>query len=314
MVRGGWDQSALEAAVDLVVGGAGYRPAEAATGVSAATIKRYAVSLGLVGTYRVGKGRPRVAESGLTPALEAIAGGMSVTGAAEAAGVAVSTLRRRLLEQRLGVCHERKRRQTALSPAEREEIRVGIQAGQSDAAIARRIGRHRGSVGRDIAANGGRGGYRAVAAEARAEHNAKRAKPGWTQSRPGLWEEVQALIRTKKWSPEQISRRLRCDHPSRATVVGVTRGDLSGHLRASQRRAAQGVGGMSAFGSSRPPVAHQDLSPARQDPGHGQHLPAAGPGPRPGRSRPLGRRPDHRRPTGPARWPAWWSAPPASAC
>lgn len=214
MVRGGWDQSALEAAVDLVVGGAGYRPAEAATGVSAATIKRYAVSLGLVGTYRVGKGRPRVAESGLTPALEAIAGGMSVTGAAEAAGVAVSTLRRRLLEQRLGVCHERKRRQTALSPAEREEIRVGIQAGQSDAAIARRIGRHRGSVGRDIAANGGRGGYRAVAAEARAEHNAKRAKPGWTQSRPGLWEEVQALIRTKKWSPEQISRRLRCDHPS----------------------------------------------------------------------------------------------------
>ena len=202
MVRGGWDQSALEAAVDLVVGGAGYRPAEAATGVSAATIKRYAVSLGLVGTYRVGKGRPRVAESGLTPALEAIAGGMSVTGAAEAAGVAVSTLRRRLLEQRLGVCHERKRRQTALSPAEREEIRVGIQAGRSGprrspGASAVTAAASAGTS-RPMGDGGAIGRWRP---KFRAEHNAKRAKPGWTQSRPGLWEEVQALIRTKKWSP-----------------------------------------------------------------------------------------------------------------
>jgi IS30 family transposase len=107
----------------------------------------------------------------------------------------------------------RQRRAEALTTAEREEIRVGIEAGQSDAVIARRIGRHRGTVGREITANGGRQGYRAFAAEARAAQAARRPKPGWTQARPWLWEYVQALLRTKKWSPEQIARRLRRDHP-----------------------------------------------------------------------------------------------------
>src|SRR4029077_7592307 len=42
---------------------------------------------------------------------------------------------------------------------------------------------------------------------------ARRSKRCWTEARPWLWEEVQGLIRTKKWSPEQIARRLRRDHP-----------------------------------------------------------------------------------------------------
>jgi IS30 family transposase len=108
---------------------------------------------------------------------------------------------------------QRKRRAGALTPAEREEIRVGIGAGESDAAIARRIGRHRGTVGREIAANGGRQCYRAFAAEARAGEAARRPKRFWTQARPWLWAYVQVLLRTKKWSPEQIARRLRRDHP-----------------------------------------------------------------------------------------------------
>jgi IS30 family transposase len=95
---------------------------------------------------------------------------------------------------------------------QREEIRVGIARRESDARIAERIGKHRATVWREIRANGGRGAYRCYAAQRRADAAARRPKPGWTDERPGLWEEAQRLLRTKKWSPEQISRRLRREH------------------------------------------------------------------------------------------------------
>jgi len=100
-----------------------------------------------------------------------------------------------------------------LSLADREEIRIGIRVGESDAAIAERLGRHRSSVWREIRANGGRARYRATAAEARSARAACRPKALWTEDRPWLWEEVQKLLRTKKWSPEQIAQRLRKEHP-----------------------------------------------------------------------------------------------------
>jgi IS30 family transposase len=90
---------------------------------------------------------------------------------------------------------------------------LGIQAGESDARIAQRIGRHRGTIGREITAGGGRLRYRAWRAHERAERAARRPKPGWTAGRPQLWEEVQEFLRTTKWSPEQIAARLRRDHP-----------------------------------------------------------------------------------------------------
>jgi transposase, IS30 family len=212
-VRVGWDQAVLEAAVDLVVGGMAFRRAEAVMGVSSTTIRRYVNQLGVLGGRTLRPGRCRLSEAVMAPALQAVAQGASVAAAAGMAGVGVSTLRRRLLEQRLGMSVERKRRPGALSPAEREEIRVGIQAGWCDAVIARRLGRHRGTVGREIAANGGRQGYRGFAAEERATRAARRPKPGWIEHRGWLWEQVQTLIRTKKWSPEQIAGVLRCDHP-----------------------------------------------------------------------------------------------------
>jgi IS30 family transposase len=104
-----------------------------------------------------------------------------------------------------------------LSPQEREEIRVGIEAGQCDAVIARGLGRHRGTIGREIAANGGRARYRGYAAHQRADEAARRPKAGWTQTRPALWAHVQEVIRTKKWSPQQIAARLRLDHPQDPT-------------------------------------------------------------------------------------------------
>jgi transposase, IS30 family len=100
-----------------------------------------------------------------------------------------------------------------LGREEREEIRVGIGRGESAAEIGRRLGRHRGTISREIAAGGGRGAYVACRAQERAEVAARRPKPTWIVARPWLWAEVQALLRTQRWSPRQIACRLRRDHP-----------------------------------------------------------------------------------------------------
>ena len=66
---------------------------------------------------------------------------------------------------------------------------------------------------REIKANGDRGSYRPHRAQQRADDVARRSRLTWIETRPWLWAEVVALVRTKKWSPEQIAKRLRVDHP-----------------------------------------------------------------------------------------------------
>ena len=55
-----------------------------------------------------------------------------------------------------------------LSVAEREEISLGVHRGETFSAIASRLGRATSTVSREVAANGGRAGYRAWRAHERA--------------------------------------------------------------------------------------------------------------------------------------------------
>jgi IS30 family transposase len=118
--------------------------------------------------------------------------------------------------------------------AEREEIAVGWERGLNKAEIAKLIGRHPSTVGRELARNQTRGRlppfsctergrarpqhqqlrYRASTAQAKAEQRARRPKPGKLATRPELRTEVQDRL-IKRWSPEQITRTLGQDFADR---------------------------------------------------------------------------------------------------
>jgi IS30 family transposase len=55
-----------------------------------------------------------------------------------------------------------------LTLADREEITLGVHAGESFTAIAARLGKATSTVSREVAANGGRTQYRAWRAQQRA--------------------------------------------------------------------------------------------------------------------------------------------------
>lgn len=91
---------------------------------------------------------------------------------------------------------------------EREEIRVGIGRKESLSDIARRLGRSPSTVCREVAANGGREGYRAVAAQERAERLAQRPKPYKLVADPDLGKRAQELLETTRYSPRTVSHLL----------------------------------------------------------------------------------------------------------
>jgi IS30 family transposase len=100
-----------------------------------------------------------------------------------------------------------------LSFAEREEIACLSAAGVCISQIARRLGRHKSTVSRELrrACVGSRG-YRASVAQAEADRFAARPKPGRLASSPRLQREVADRLR-QHHSPEQIARRLVLEFP-----------------------------------------------------------------------------------------------------
>jgi len=99
-----------------------------------------------------------------------------------------------------------------LSVAEREEIAVGVAAGEPLRVIAARLGRAASTVSREIGRNRSRRGYRAVAAQAQAEFRARRPKTARLAGNLRLREWVQQKLELR-WSPEQISVMLEREFP-----------------------------------------------------------------------------------------------------
>ena len=170
-------------------------------------------------------------------------------------------------EHGVPVLRDRKRRADVLGIEEREEIWAGIVAGDSDAVIGARLGRHRSTIYREIKANGGRECYRPFKAQQRADDAARRERPCWIETRTWLWDEVMTLLRTGKWSPEQIAKRLRRDHPDEPewwvshesiyqAIFVQAKGELRKELAACLRsgrvrrrpRGHRGVGGSTIIG------------------------------------------------------------------
>jgi IS30 family transposase len=100
-----------------------------------------------------------------------------------------------------------------LSFEEREEVSRHISGGLSIRETGRRLGRDASVVSREITRNGGRGAYRAVRAQARADGLVARPKSYKLFECRRLHDAVNVGL-AKRWSPEQISARLVVDHPN----------------------------------------------------------------------------------------------------
>ena len=140
-----------------------------------------------------------------------------------------------------------------LSAVEREEISLGLERGDTFTAIAARLGtdgRAPSTVSREVNNNGGRDNYRAWAGEQRAAGQAARPKTAKLAGNDELRGVVEGWL-AQRWSPEQISLRLRSDYPdqpemwvSHETIYqslyvqsrGALRKDLTACLRTGRTR------------------------------------------------------------------------------
>jgi transposase, IS30 family len=187
--------------------------------------------------------------------LELLASGSSAEEAGRAVGCTGRSVHRLLVALGGVKARQRPRSLLRLSLEDREEIRVGRRVGDSFAQIARSIGRSASTVSREVANNGGRRRYRAVAADGAACRRALRPKPAKLATIPALRVRVEELL-VQRWSPQQISARLKLEFPddpgmqvSHETIYqslfvqarGALRKDLARCLRSGRtRRRPQG--------------------------------------------------------------------------
>jgi transposase, IS30 family len=142
-----------------------------------------------------------------------------------------------------------------LSFEERIEISLRVARGESNAEIARAVGRHRSTIGRELGRCQKRGLYRPDTAQRKADRLARRPKPTRLAASPGLLAAVETGL-LAGWSPQQISVRLRHEYPddvgmhvSHETIYqslyvqsrGELRRELAAQLRSKRtRRRPQG--------------------------------------------------------------------------
>ncbi len=109
------------------------------------------------------------------------------------------------------------KRYNHLSPEERAVIQISLQNGERPGAIARRLGRHRSSITRELARN---------ASQPTAAYKAVEAGCGYRQRRQrcvrrrklaegtAMFQHIYTRLIHLQWSPQQIAARLRAMHPN----------------------------------------------------------------------------------------------------
>jgi IS30 family transposase len=139
----------------------------------------------------------------------------------------------------------KRRRVSALSIEDREEISRGLYRDESLRCIAARLDRHPSTIYREVKRNGGRHSYRAADADAQVEKRARRPKL-CKLARHRRLQRVVTFKLSQNWSPEQIagwlklrfptSEEMRISHETiyRSLFVqarGVLKKELKQHLR-----------------------------------------------------------------------------------
>jgi IS30 family transposase len=162
----------------------------------------------------VKNGRPAAPRALQVRFWEGVRSGLGVTEARLAAGVG-NEIAFRWFKQAGGVRSNGPRPVSGryLSVTEREEIAVGLAAGESVRAVAARLGRSPSTISREVRRNSrGRRHYRALAAQGQAQHRARRPKTAKLAGNAVLRSWVQGKLE-EKWSPGQISVMLEREFP-----------------------------------------------------------------------------------------------------
>jgi IS30 family transposase len=131
---------------------------------------------------------------------------------AAAVGVTIRTVYRVIAEAGGMPCRRVARSDRHLSLADREEISRGLEADETYTAIAARVGCHPSTIGREVAAAGGREGYRAWRADRLSVERMARPKPAKLVVNRALAAAVEVLLE-QDFSPAQIAGRLALEFP-----------------------------------------------------------------------------------------------------
>ena len=131
---------------------------------------------------------------------------------------------------------------TQLTREERYQISALKTAGQSKTQIAKILGRHKATIGREMARNCGLRGYRPRQADSLAIN--RRQEKITRRISSETWTRVEELLR-EHWSPEQVSRWLRQEESLQVSPEWIyqyvlhdkrTGGDLYRYLRCQKQR------------------------------------------------------------------------------
>jgi transposase, IS30 family len=181
-----------------------------------------------------------------------------------------------------------------LSFAEREQIGLSRAAGESVRAIAADLRRSPSTISRELRRNQeAGGGYRASSAHAMAYHRACRPKPAKLATNLVLRAKVEQDLE-KKYSPEQITGRLRVEFPDDPEMRVSPETIYQSLYVQSLGRIAPRLDGV--FADRQGAAAPQPPTRAAQEPHpeHDQYRGASTRGRGPGSARKLGRRLDYR--------------------